>query len=180
MRKITSHYCLKPDGNWIKRPVIEVDDSGMILNVREMGDAFVEEPGLEYFPGVIVPAFIMAVNASMLNKLFFKRCVANGVRRFICNENVQLPLSVRCHVDKLVESSDHELPWLQIKKAVSGGCDLASAINKHTLEKARRYGLGDCWGAIKEGCMPGLLLLQEVNLKLFELTENTSIRVLVD
>jgi len=57
MRKISAHYCLLPDGSLCKWPVITLDNEGDITEVRG-GEHLSEEPGLEYFGGVLVPGFI--------------------------------------------------------------------------------------------------------------------------
>ncbi len=178
MRKISSHYCLKSDGTWIKRPVIELDDCGSILAVRELGDDFAEEPGLEYFPGIIVPAFIMVVNKELIDKESSARCIINGVRRFISDQPIDLQKAVRLEVVSVINSYSEQIPWLQILKADS--IDLAREINRYTYELACQYGFGERWGAIRVGCNPGLLLLQGVDMRTFVLTNKVTIKVLVE
>jgi hypothetical protein len=58
MRKISAHFCLMPDGSLGKWPVIALDDSGVISEVRVHDHQFREEAGLEYYPGVLVPGII--------------------------------------------------------------------------------------------------------------------------
>jgi len=180
MRKITSHYCLSPNGSWVKRPIIELDNDGKIISLRETGDQFAEEPGLEYFPGIIVPSFILILKTGLADRAFINQCIVKGSRRVISDKEISLPKSIKYIVKEMAEQSAEDNPWEQITKAQLNNTDLGTAINEQSIDKARQFGLDDRWGAIKEGGYPGLLLLQGVDLKTFSLGSNTTIKVLVD
>lgn len=180
MRKITSHYCLSPNGSWIKRPIIELDNDGKIISLRETGDHFAEEPGLEYFPGIIIPSFVLILKNRLDDRAFINQCIVKGTRRVITYKEISLPKSIKYIIKEVVEENDEGNPWEQILKAQMNKTDLATAINEQSTLKARQFGLGDHWGAIKEGSYPGLLLLQGVDLKTFSLSGNTKMKVLVD
>ncbi len=57
MRRLSAHYLF--DGfSWIKYGILELDESGMILNVRDTGGEMHEESSLEFYPGILVPGFV--------------------------------------------------------------------------------------------------------------------------
>ena len=180
MRKLTSHYCLKPNGSWAKRPIIELNDAGVILEVRVMGDDFVEEPNLEYFPGVIVPTFLMKLHSDDFDKWVINSAVIEGTRRFIIDKEMSLPNRVRYVVKSDFNTGSADSPWTKIKSEVGAGLDLASAIINQTQKIAQHFSLDDEWGVIKEGANPGLLLLKGIELKTFTITSNTNLKVLVE
>nr|WP_321405926.1 hypothetical protein [uncultured Carboxylicivirga sp.] len=180
MRKITSHYCLTPDGRWAKRPIIELDDFGKIIGFREMGDSFVEEPNLEYFPGIIIPSLIMILGGESVENSLINRSIVNGVRRFIIDKEIKLPSSVRYFVKNNIKIDDTKIPWQVIKENITHGIDLASSILDQTLIIAEHYQLDHLCGAIKVEAEPGLILLQGVDMKDFKLTSNVTMKVLVE
>nr|WP_319401211.1 hypothetical protein [uncultured Carboxylicivirga sp.] len=180
MRKITSHYSLKPDGTWAKRSVIEVDDGGFITSIREMGDDFVEEPNLEYFPGIIIPSFVMDVKSELTDKQTILKSISVGTRRFILDRLQNLPNNVQSIVSDNINSESVLIPWQSLLEDNMLGIPLAKALQKYTVNKASKYKIEDTWGAIKVGSNPGLILLQGVDLKTFSLTSKVSMRVLVD
>ncbi|MBS2100790.1 hypothetical protein [Carboxylicivirga linearis] len=180
MRKLTSHYCLKPDGSWAKRPIIKLNDAGVIIEVREMGDDFVEEPNLEYFPGVLVPTFLMRIHTDDFDKANINRAIIEGARRFIIDKEMSFPNRVRSIVKSGFNTGSADSPWTLIKSEVIEGLDLASAIMNQTQKIAQQFSLDDEWGVIKEGANPGLLLLKGIDLKEFTITSNTDLKVLVE
>ncbi|MCU4165520.1 hypothetical protein [Carboxylicivirga caseinilyticus] len=180
MRKITSHYCLTPDGRWAKRPIIELDDFDKIIGFREMGDSFVEEPNLEYFPGVIIPSLIMTMRSDSVNNSLINRSIIEGARRFIVDKEIKLPASVRSFVKNNIKTDNVKTPWQIIKENINTGIDLASSILDQTLKISEHYQLDHLWGAIKVKAEPGLILLQGVDLKDFKLTSNVTMKVLVE
>lgn len=56
--RYASHLYLRTDGTLGRFPIIEVDDNGVILSVRECVDTLVEMPSTRFFAGVIVPGFV--------------------------------------------------------------------------------------------------------------------------
>jgi cytosine/adenosine deaminase-related metal-dependent hydrolase len=60
MRKFSAHRIHTVSGRPIPYGIIETEDDGTILRVRETGGKPVEEAGLEFYPGIIVPGFINA------------------------------------------------------------------------------------------------------------------------
>ncbi|MGM0377543.1 MAG: hypothetical protein ACQEQ0_12285, partial [Bacteroidota bacterium] len=58
MQKFAAHYMLSPEGFFRKWPVISVTDDGRILDVQTSPNGLKEQPGISFFAGILVPAFI--------------------------------------------------------------------------------------------------------------------------
>jgi len=169
MRKISSHYYLRPDGELGKRPIIQLNDEGRIVNVREAGDNFKEETSLEYYPGIIIPGFVASL--SEVNPADVKRlkaqAKANGVLRLKENTNV-------------LSSDDYIRAWhslLKYEKTENTLFSLKNYLSEHTGKAAKILGESE-WGVICEGAKPGILVLQNIDLRSFTLTPNSSFRLI--
>lgn len=60
MRKFSAHRIYPVCGPPVNFGIIETSDDGTILNIRDTGGKPVEEAGLEFYSGIIVPGFINA------------------------------------------------------------------------------------------------------------------------
>jgi aminodeoxyfutalosine deaminase len=58
MRKFSAHRIYPVGGPPVDFGIVETTDDGTILEIRETGGKPVEEAGLEFYPGIIVPGFI--------------------------------------------------------------------------------------------------------------------------
>ena len=169
MRKISSHYYLRPDGEFGKRPIIQLDDEGRIISVFEAGDNFKEETSLEYYPGIIIPGFIASIrdeNSGDVRKVK-ARAKANGVLRLKENTNV-------------LSSDDYICAWHSLLKYDKTGnvlFSLKNYLSEHTVKAAQILGERE-WGVICEGARPGILVLQNIDLRSFTLRPNSSFRLI--
>lgn len=164
MRKITAHYYLKQDGTFGKRPVVHLGDDGYILKVRELGEHFSEEPNLEYFPGILIPGFVASIESKRLTDLKNK-CLVNGV--------------IRLKIDNDELDVEFLEAWSSVKQTMSnqtGEKELGSCLRKYTYLAAQAIGESE-WGVIKEGARPGLLILQNIDLRDFSLSERLTFKM---
>lgn len=162
MRKVSAHYYLKPDGKLGKRPIIELDSAGIILNIRELGDDFKEEPGLEYFPGIIIPGFVASLKAGNKHSTK-KQCLINGVLRLKEGEGI-------------LDNPVYHSAWTSIQK--EGNTEpLLKGLVRHT-QKAAQIVNEAKWGVLEKGATPGLLVLQNIDLKTFALNEKASFKII--
>jgi len=76
MRKIAANYIFPVSRPPIKNGIIVVDDNGCILEVRDTGGKLREEPGLEFYNGVIVPGFVNS--HSHLEYSYVKNLIPQG------------------------------------------------------------------------------------------------------
>ncbi len=60
MRKLAANIVFTCNSNPIKFGCVVVDDDGTIIDIIDNNGHLVEEEGLEYYNGVIVPGFIVA------------------------------------------------------------------------------------------------------------------------
>ncbi|WP_430815352.1 hypothetical protein [Carboxylicivirga sp. RSCT41] len=162
MRKVSAHYYLRPDGTLGKRPVIEFDDAGVIVRIRELGDSFREEPGLEYYPGIMIPAFVATIDGADAS-ISKKQARKNGVLRI--KEG-----------DSTLNETDYLQAWTAVKSN-SKADSLLTRLTKHTRDAARLIS-AEKWGILKEGTQPGILVLQNVDLRDLTLTEKTSFKII--
>jgi len=60
MRKFSAHRIYPVSGPPISYGIIETTDDGTILNIRNTGGQPIEEAGLEFYPGIIIPGLVNA------------------------------------------------------------------------------------------------------------------------
>jgi hypothetical protein len=161
MRKISAHYYLRPDGKFGKRPIIELDSAGFINNIRELGDAFREEPGLEYFPGIIIPGFVASIGKAD-EYIIKKKALINGVLRIKEGETI-------------LENSEYHLAWSSIKRETTES--LLNSLVKFTKDAAQQIN-EEKWGILKSGSNPGILVLHNIDLRTFTLTDKASFKII--
>ena len=195
MRKISAHYYLRADGNWGKRPVISLDSEGIIHAIKELGDDFKEEPGLEFFSGIIIPGFVEDWRVyNLKDKLVQQQCkkalIGGTLKVSIFNDQqqdvssvIQNKLSVHIQRKGSVEqiSQNYKSAWEQINEDWNKhleNFDLAQAIINHTADVASKVGMDLNWGIIKKNANPGLLLLQNLDWTNFTLTNKSTVRIL--
>lgn len=58
MKRFASQFLITFSGPVLKRPVISVDDSGMILSVEDTGGELKEDQNIEFHNGIIIPGFV--------------------------------------------------------------------------------------------------------------------------
>ena len=59
MRKISANRILPVSSPPLKNGIITVDGDGRIMDLLDTGGMLREEPGLEYYSGLIVPGFVI-------------------------------------------------------------------------------------------------------------------------
>ncbi len=80
MRKISANYVFPVSQKPIKNGLIEVDEEGKIMSVRQMKG---EEAGVEFYSGVIVPGFVNAHCHLELSQFKGKLSQGRGLPQFI-------------------------------------------------------------------------------------------------
>lgn len=195
MRKVGAHYYLRPDGTWGKRPVITLNEDGVIQAIKELGDHFKEEPGLEFFSGAIIPGFVEdwrsydLKDAGMAQQLR-KSLVSGTMNVFISEEQdavlkpvfkSQMAIEVIQEDVNPIVSTQYFSAWEQIKNdwhRDPSNFNLATSIMKHTADIVSLLGASNQWGTIQIKAHPGLLLLQNIDWPKFTLKANTTVRIL--
>ncbi|MCT4647049.1 MAG: hypothetical protein N4A74_18825 [Carboxylicivirga sp.] len=166
MRKLTSHFYLRKDGTFGKRPIVHLADDGTVTDLRESGSDFKEEPSLEYYPGILVPGFVASVSSDSINSVKGK-CLVNGVLRIQPNK-------------PNLESDVFFEAWKNIQEQaqlVRGEDSLGSLLHKYTYEAANLIN-AERWGRIDIGSNPGILVIQNLDLRRFTFTPGTRFKIL--
>ena len=195
MRKLSAHFCLLPDGSVGKWPVISMNGEGVITGVRVNNDQFREEPGLEYYGGVLVPGFIEdmrdvsfdGIKEENIMKLM-NRFYSDGSLKFICRSD-QKHFSPGfkgevfydgAHICSEMQPFSGISFWERAKSEAKSKCggDILKAI--YSIQENIVGSLPDelRWGRIEEGSSPGILLIKGLNLTDMSLTEKSSIKIL--
>lgn len=185
-----SHYILLPDGGMGKWPIITVDGGGYILQV-ELRDTFKERPGMEMHPGILLPAFIDLCETNPKNDQVspnLNRHFAHGTLllgssyphqnrsfpRLTSTEKIGEDSPVFLARDQVkdlslfhrVKEYHHEFPEKELSEILFWATQWGASKTEFKTQ---------C-GQLKEGCKPGVLVLQKVDLNTMLLTPNAQVK----
>ena len=190
MRKIASHYWLRPDGSIGKFPVITFNSEDRIVEIRER-TFFKEEPFLELINGFLVPGFIKICSPKVsdweeleiekyLNQLHIK-----GVRVLVVQNELFAKVEKRRGAFlKIVNrdvvgissfESDQLIGIEKIKEAKNSVKELM----KITLESAIKFGIEDLYGSLDEGKTPGLLSISKLDYDKFQINQRSKLKIIL-
>ncbi len=130
MRKFSAHRIFPVTGPPIRFGIIETTDDGTILNIRDTGGHPVEEAGLEFYPGMIIPGMINAHCHLELSHLKGKIPEKTGLTEFVARVS-QIRTSDPAAIEQALEAADRMM-YLQ---GVSGVGDISN--NTMTLVAKR-------------------------------------------
>jgi hypothetical protein len=200
-RNISSHYILLPGGVFGKWPVVRFASDGTILSVETKPNGFKEEPGLEFFGGILIPGLvdIAAVNEDYLpsyqekNRHFSGGTLVLGVNNIDAQVDASVstfPLNHLC-----IPSSDPPHPFLNRYGTIASQKPIlhrliGSLTHSDSKELAKLLYLASEWGAnqtsfygkfgkLEPGFSPGLIVLQNLDLKKMVPASTTSIKWLI-
>ncbi len=108
MRKISASYIFPISSRPIKHGILEVSDSGKILDIIDTGGKLKETSSLEYYNGIIVPGFINAhchIELSYMKGLIDK---ANGLPDFLWQLS-QKRRALPENIEEIIKSADNEM-----------------------------------------------------------------------
>lgn len=58
MRKLSADYIYSPEGKFLRKAIIIVDDNGVIKEIKKTHGNLQETPSLEYYNGILIPGFV--------------------------------------------------------------------------------------------------------------------------
>lgn len=188
MRKIASHYWLRPDGSIGKFPVLVFDDQKKMVEIRERS-VFKEEASLELVNGFLVPGLIDFIpNAKYQQELsLFKKYInlqiIDGAKVLgASRESVQQAKKILWRGVELIEYSGEELDnsneATAFRKIQESKDSIVSLMN-YTIENANKLGVGCNYGSLEIGKKPGLLSISNIDYKTFEMTTNCKIKIII-
>ena len=146
MRKLAANLVYPCIEKPIKFGHLVVDDDGTILDIVDTGGKLIEEEGLEYHNGVLVPGFIInSTQADMTEK---------GVRmRFLAGVQVD-------YIEPNQLSFSSKEPVVnQMFAQQTDGASFDDALANATIGAARALGIDNEYGCFKKGIKPGVVLL---------------------
>ena len=156
MRKIAANLIFPCDGKIIKFGHVIVEDDGTIVDVVDTGGKLIEEEGLEYHNGVLVPGFLIdGANAKTDEKSVRVRNIS-GVQKEISD--------VKNIAYNTTEPVVNQMFGKQLDNMT-----FAEALYKATIEPATMIGEAEQLGCFKKGAKPGVVLLYPfdfVNVKM--------------
>ncbi len=93
MRLISAHFAWSPQNQFVRMPILEIDDNGVVVDFKSMGADFTEKQGIEFYNGLIIPGFVSSISVQKhINLSFLQRLHRNGVVFALCDGNsVHLP-----------------------------------------------------------------------------------------
>ena len=83
MRRLSAQYIFTNTGKPLKRGIITVDDTGLIIDVEETNGVLAEKSSVEFYNGVIAPGFVNCHCHLELSHLKGKIDEGKGLRYFI-------------------------------------------------------------------------------------------------
>ncbi len=190
--KFAAHYMLSPDCGFVKWPVISIETDGKISDVKSFSDGFREEPGVRFYPGLLIPAFIDVFGPDKLNdagdlKRILNRHFADGTLMMGTSselislhstENFPLNFPGRFEEEFLTKfQNTYETVFniIKLQFAQNAASDLRNILQHFTLEASGKAGLHYA-GRLSLGFAPGLLLLRNVDLSTMKITPQSRIQ----
>ena len=168
MRKISAQYVIPGDGRILNRAIIEADNSGKILNIKDTGGKMPEESCLEFYNGVIVPGFVNTHSHIELSHLHGRIEKGHDLGFFV--KNISWLGKETCHED-IIKAADREMYLNGIvacgdisNRTISAGVKKNSNIDYYTFVEL--YGSNpDAADSIMQKGMEVLACFHEYGLK---------------
>ena len=143
--------------------IIEIDSSGVIVSVSDSNRQIPHIAGIEYFPGVIVPAFVC--EGEGLIELSATYVSVYNTYRKAWQKGVQV-YSTNCNPDTI---------WNLLKTAMH----FEEQLIKNTFSAAKNINLSNKYGSIKAGKIPGLVNLTGFDFQNRVLTEKSTLNRII-
>ncbi|MGQ1946395.1 hypothetical protein ACT3CD_04745 [Geofilum sp. OHC36d9] len=186
IRQIASHFILLPDGHLGKWPVITINSYGEILDV-ETRLSFTEKPGLELYPGILLPAFTdifikksINIQSSTIN---FNRHFSEGTILLGCHNchSNGFPITTEALSPQLKQADfmirpNYSAPPMLTRIKNNTTTSLVEKLYLGTYVSASQTSYKNQLGQLSQGFKPGLLVLQGIDLINMKLTDYAKIK----
>lgn len=186
LRHIASHFILLPNGNLGKWPVITINSNGEILDI-ETRSSFTEKPGLELYPGLLLPAFTdifvkrsghIQTSSINFNRHFSEGTILLGCHN--CHSN-KFPITTEALSTGLKQADflirlNHSAPPMFTRIKDDTTMSLVEKLYLGTSFSASHSSYKNQLGQLSQGFKPGLLVLQGIDLIEMKLTERVKIQ----
>ncbi|TLX73940.1 hypothetical protein E9993_14120 [Labilibacter sediminis] len=188
MRKIASHYWLRPDGTIGKFPVLVFNDQNVIEEIRER-DVFKEEASLELVNGFLIPGFVDFIPDTLSGmedddlKRYLNRQLIDGTRLLGApNEIVKKAKQLNFKGINIVEypvDQSNEVVDLSAFAQIQSATDSIAHLMRMTVENAKLLGLGNSYGVLQVGAKPGLLAISNVDYNTFAIDGKSKLKIII-
>jgi cytosine/adenosine deaminase-related metal-dependent hydrolase len=121
MRKFSAHLIYPVGTPPIPYGIVETDEEGTIVRVRETGGRPVEEAGLEFYPGILIPGMINAHCHLELSHLRGRIPAGTGLAGFVSAVS-QIRDAPPNEILKAAEDADHDM----YRQGISGCGDISN------------------------------------------------------
>lgn len=121
MRKFSAHRIYPVSGPPISFGIIETTDDGTILNLRSTGGEPVEEAGLEFYPGIIIPGLINAHCHLELSHLAGLIPRQTGLSGFVSEIS-----RIRIADEEIIQQAAKVADRIMFQQGVSGAGDISN------------------------------------------------------
>lgn len=164
MKKFAAHFVFPITSAPIKKGIVETDNEGRIIQLKNPGKHFQEESRLEFHNGIICPEFV--IPTSLLN-----------YKKFLNQFDIQSEQVSPSTLD--FKSSKTILNLLKRIQQNNESVALEVLIKIFTLEMAKSNQLENNLGSIEPAKRPGLIVISAIDYKNMKLTENSSLKKLI-
>lgn len=108
MRRLTAHYIIPVNAPPLKHGILELSDTGTILNIDGPFDVPVESANLEHYSGVLVPGFVNAHCHLELSHLSGKIPGKAGIPGFV-SHMIDLNASMPPAEGRILQAADRQM-----------------------------------------------------------------------
>lgn len=130
MRKLAAQYIIDGDGTVYRNSILELDRNGFVLGIRKSESDLKEEPGLEFYSGILVPGFINTHCHLELSHLFGAVPEHTGLVGFI--NNIQ---RLRKATLEEIENSARKAEVLMKKNGIVAVGDISNTPDTFSIKK---------------------------------------------
>ncbi len=164
MKKFAAHFVFPIISAPIKKGIVETDNEGRIIQLKNPGKQFQEESGLEFHNGIISPEFV--IPTSPFNH-----------EEFLNQFDIRYKQVSASTLD--FQSSKTILNLIKRIQQNNESVALEILIKIFTLEMAKSNQLENNLGSIEPAKRPGLIVISAIDYKNMKLTEKSSLKKLI-
>jgi cytosine/adenosine deaminase-related metal-dependent hydrolase len=195
MRKFSAHYIFTGTGALLNKGIVVTTDQGVITEVIDTKGDFQERSSVEFYSGIIIPGFVNAnLNTDHLSSMLN---LSGSVHpKFTILDDVNASLTSALFNDSHYELHENNKICIGLKSKTSHDqqamlklikellitfpmISLSQIVSWATRNSADALSIADQYGTIEIGKQPGLNLLSGLNMELFTITSNTTLKKLV-
>ncbi len=165
-RKISAHYVFPGNSHALKYGIVEFDAEGIIKQLIDTGGEYQELAGLEFYSGILTPAFIVPP----LSNNFFNH--KTEIPDIFFNFKEVAPKN------RIIEDTvkmQEILKYLIMIKKYNPEISLEEQISLISYKAACTLKIDKEYGSIEAGKKPGINLLTQLDLQKFLITGQTKV-----